>query len=792
MKKYFLELIFNCFCLCSIAQQAIVQGYVFQEESRQPLAFATVSVLETQMGTITDSMGFFALQIEPGLYNLEASFLGYHALIQHEILATTGKPIYLELRLKKQHKELTTVEVSAKAFQRTAETPLSLHSVNVNEIERMPGATLDVSKFIRTLPGVSPRTSFGYNLIVRGGASLENRFYLDGIEIPSITHFNVQGTSGGPNGLLNTRLLTGAELYSGAFPANKPNALSSVLEITQREGRKDRFGGNFTLGATDWGFVLEGPMGKKSSYMFSARESFSQHMLKAFGVPVLPFYADVNYKQKIRFNNKNELTILGLGAYDKYTLNLEAEATEALLYNTGYIPEGKQFLYTIGANYKHYLDNNSVYQFVLSRNYFYNQAEKYHNNSYETTDQTLDYLSKETENKLRLEHHFYRPKMEYAYGISLEHDLLQTDNYSFYTFPSGQLDTFQYNSQLQILRYGGFFSWSKKYLNGKLDVFAGLRFDGNTYNAEMNKPLKQFSPRLALSYQLAPQWRASMSMGIYYQLPPYLLLVFQEAEALVNKEKLSYMRSAQIVGGLEHTTTNGYRFQLEGFYKGYGHYPFLLYDSISLANANAAYVLLGNQAANSDSRGESFGLEVSIRQKFHKSWFWNLSYSYIVSRFEDTKGNLVASSWDNRHSGTIAGGKTLKGNWQIGLRWSFSGGNPYTPYNIELSSRQEIWDSNRRGLFDYTQLNQARLPVFHQLDFRVDKRFNFRKWTMSIYMDIQNAYSSPIALLPYLTVERDENAQPILDPNDRSRYLVKIISSDTGRVLPTLGVILDF
>lgn len=791
MKKHVLTTLFLSLCLCIGAQQAHIQGYVRHEANQQALAFATIKVLETQTGTVTDSSGFFKLELEPGLYNLEAAFIGYQKLVKYEILATTGKPVYLDFQLKKQRHELKTIEVSAEAFQRTAETPLSIHSVNVNEIERMPGATLDVSKFIKTLPGVSPRTSFGYNLIVRGGASLENRFYLDGIEIPAITHFNVQGTSGGPNGLLNTRLLAGAELYSGAFPANKPNALSSVLEITQREGRKDRFGGNFTLGATDWGFVLEGPMGKKSSYMFSARESFSQHMLKAFGVPVLPFYADVNYKQKIRFNDKNELTLIGLGAYDKYTLNLEADATEALLYNTGYIPEGKQFLYTVGANYKHYLDNNSVYQFILSRNYFYNQAEKYRDNTYEVADQTLDYLSQETENKLRLEHHFYRPAMEYAYGISLEQNQLQTDNFSLFTFPTGRLDTFQYNNQLNIIRYGGFASWSKKYLDNRLDFFAGLRFDGNNYNAQMSNPFKQLSPRLALSYQLSPRWQASMSTGIYYQLPPYLLMVFQQDGDFVNKENLNYMRSAQIVGGIEHKTKNGYQFQLEGFYKGYSNYPFLLYDSISLANANAAYVLIGNQAANSSSRGESFGVEMGIRQKLRKSWFWNLSYSYIISRFEDKTGKLVSSSWDNRHSGTVALGKTFKGNWQVGLRWSFSGGNPYTPYNMELSAQQDIWDSNRRGLFDYAQLNQARLPAFHQLDIRVDKRFNFKKWTMSIFMDVQNAYKSPIALLPYLTVERDENWNPVQNPTDKSQYLVKIIQSDTGRLLPTLGIIVD-
>lgn len=791
MKTIVTHIIFLLSSFSIFAQQATIEGHIYHATNNEALAYATVQVLEQDKGTVTDSAGYFKILIQPGLYNLSATFTGFEQVIQHEILATTAKPIKVDFYLNEQVWNLETAEVRTDAFRHTAESPVSIHTFNVNEVERMPGATLDVSKYVKTLPGVSPRTSFGYNMIVRGGASLENRFYLDGIEIPAITHFNVQGTSGGPNGLLNTRLLKGAELHSGAFPAHTPNALSSVLEVESRDGRTDRFGGNFTLGATDWGFVLEGPMGKKSSYMFSARESFSQHLLKAIGLPVIPFYADAQYKQKIRFNPKNELTLMGLGTYDKYTLNLDAEATESLLYNTGYIPEGKQGLYTVGANYKHFLDNNSVYQFVLSRNFFYNQAAKFRNNTYDPSDHSLDYVSKEIENKLRLEHRFYQPTGEVSYGISLEHNQLLTDNYSLFTFPTGVLDTFDYNNQLDLLRYGGFFSWSNTYQDGALDVYAGLRIDGNTYNAKMQNPLGQLSPRLAVSYALAPDWRLSGSTGIYYQLPPYNLMTFENNGVLANQTNLHYMRSIQGVIGIEHIAKKGYQMRVEGFYKHYSQYPFLLNENISLGNANASYILVGNQPASSDSRGRSYGIELKINRKLNNTWFWSVNYAYIISQFENTKGELVSSAWDNRHAGNIVIGKTFRKNWQIGLRWAYAGGSPYTPYDMDLSAQKDIWNTNFRGLFDYTQLNEARLPAFHQLDFRVDKRFNFKKWTMSLFLDIQNAYKSPIALLPYLTTERDETNAPISNPDDASRYLVKIIASDTGRLLPTLGIMVD-
>ncbi|MBK7406976.1 MAG: TonB-dependent receptor [Saprospirales bacterium] len=772
------------------AQKAIIEGQVVNANNNEPLAFATVSVLEKNAGTTCDSAGYFRLELDPGLYNLEASYLGFYPLILHEVIVSTGKPVFLEFTLDPGTATLQQVEVRAEAFRRTAESPLAMQSITLHELERMPGATIDISRFVKTLPGVSPRTSFGYNLIVRGGASLENRFYLDEVEIPAITHFTVQGTSGGPNGLLNVRMLQRADMHSGAFPAGKPNALSSVLEVYQREGRKDRLGGNFTLGATDYGFLVEGPIGKKSNFMVSARESYSQHMFKAIGIPVLPFYSDVQFKNVIRFNPKNELILTGVGGYDKYTLNLDAKTSESLLYNTGYIPEGKQIVYAAGAVYKHYLDN-SYYTLVLSRNGFINQAKKFLDNTYKPEDLVLDFKSREAETKLRLEHKLFRAPWEINYGVNGEHDNVKTDNYSLFTFRDGSIDTLSYNSDFQFLRYGAFGSINRTLAGGQVTLFAGLRLDGNTYNAAMQNPLPQLSPRLALSWKLSENWLLNASSGIYYQLPPYILMGFMQDGELVNRDRLEYMRSKQVGLGLEHTTSNGYQVKLEGFYKAYDQYPFLLFDSISYANANASYVLIGNQPADASSKGRAYGVEFQVKQKLTRSYYWMLNYSFVVSQFQDVDGSYTSSSWDNRHFGTIAVGKTFKKNWQMGLRWSFSGGNPYTPYDLALSSQRAIWDLNRRGLPDYSHLNQARLPFFHQLDFRVDKQFNFRKWAMQIYLDVQNVYSAPITLLPYLTVERDEGNNPLVDPNDPSRYLVKTISSDTGRVIPSLGILLD-
>ncbi len=789
MQKILFLVCFFIGTVLSAQKLATIEGNIYSASNKTALGLATLLETTTGQGIAADENGYFKLQLPPGLYNFKASALGYQDFMQYEIMLSIGRSMVLNFFLDEKKTELGTVEVKSEAFRYTKESPTSIQTFNIHEVERMPGATLDVSKFIKTLPGVSPKVAFGYSTIIRGGASNENRFYLDGIEIPNITHFTVQGTSGGPNGLLNSRLLQSAQLYTGAFPAARPNALSSVLELTQREGRRDRFGGNFTLGATDYGFVLEGPMRKKMSYIFSARESFSQHYLKAIGLPVLPTYSDVQFKHVTHFDTKNELTLLAVAGYDKYLLNVDSKRrTESLLYNIGYIPEGKQFQYTAGGNFKHY-GKNGYWSVVASRSFLYNYAEKYFNNTHIANDLWWKYKSKDTEDKIRVEGKEYLPIGEIQWGVNAEKDDYVASDTQSVRF--AQRTFIGHGAGLRFARFGAFGSFAKTF-NGNLDLFAGLRIDGSTLNATTKNPLQQFSPRLSLSYRLHADWRVSASTGVYYQLPPSLLLTYKANELNANRDRLTYMRNTQFTTGIEHNNVRGYQLKIESFYKNYFNYPFLLKDNLSFANANAAYALIGRDDATSTSNGRAFGLEFQIKQKLRKSYFWSISYTYVVSEFEDKNKKLVASAWDNRHYASASVGKTFKKGWQIGVSYAYSGGNPYTPYQLETSALRENWDNLQRGIFNYDALNTKRLAAYHVTNFRVDKRFSFKKWSMSCFMDIANATAYKIANLPYLTTERDVQETSLINPNDPNRYLVKEIKSDTGRAIPTIGVVMDF
>jgi len=185
-------------------------------------------------------------------------------------------PAELNVGMEELSTELQEVTVKSDAFDKSDESPVSLRTIGVNEIQRNPGGNRDISRVIQSLPGVSYTVSFRNDVIIRGGAPNENRFYLDDVEVPVINHFSTQGSSGGPVGMINVDFIKQVEFYSGAFPSNKGTGLSSLFEFKQKDGRSDRVGFTATVGSSDLSLTLEGPIGSKSNFIFSVRRSYLQ------------------------------------------------------------------------------------------------------------------------------------------------------------------------------------------------------------------------------------------------------------------------------------------------------------------------------------------------------------------------------------------------------------------------------------------------------------------------------------------------------------------------------------
>lgn len=800
MKKSILIFLILIISFTSFSQ-GIIQGRITNPTNGDPVAFANVLVLDTEFGAITDEEGFYTIEsIPPGLYNVRASFVGYKTETRYEVRVTLAKSLQLDFELTEDASELGEVVVSSE-FSRSEETPLSVRKLNSNEIERYPGGNRDISRVIQALPGVASTPSFRNDILIRGGAPNENKFFVDEIEVPVINHFSTQGSSGGPVGLLNVNLIKNVDLVAGGYPANRMDALSSFFEIQLKEGNRENMQTQLTLGASELTLSNEGPIGEKTTYLLSARRSYLQGLFKVLGLPFLPTFNDFQVKTTTKLNDKTELTFIGVGAIDQFELNKEipedetGEDLENRLYLLDVLPVQSQWNYTTGLKLKRFRENG-FWTFVLSRNMLNNEAEKYYQNE-ESSEANLlyRYISQESENKFRAENNIFGTGYTLKYGVNYEYSRYYINNYDRATLANSS-EVIDVESTSNFHEYGAFISGTKYAMDERLLISGGIRMDGSDFGKTAQNPFNQLSPRVSISYQLKPNLFATANAGIYYQKPPYTVLGYRDNSGeLVNQNSdVRYIQNNQLIAGLEFLAPQrNRRFTMEAFYKKYKNYPSSIRNGIALANLGADFGVIGNEPVESNAEGRAFGLEFLAQQRLFKNFYGIASLTLVRSEFTNpnTEG-YIPSSWDNKVILSLTAGKRFNKDWEVGMRWRFLGGTPYTPYDVDESSLISNWDLRGQPIYDYTQINSQRLSAFHQLDLRVDKKYYFPKWSLNWYVDIQNAYNYEAEQPDLLVPARDADGSIQIDPNDPSRYQLKFIENTAGTILPTVGIIVEF
>ncbi|MDD2938337.1 MAG: TonB-dependent receptor [Proteiniphilum sp.] len=792
MLKHLTTLFLLLVSMLTFAQTGTVKGRVYNAKTNEPLEFATVQIQGTTIGNTTDLDGNYEIKASPAFVRLMVSYVGYETTLSAEVHIQGNQTTYLDIAVPESSTLIDEVVVRPTTNLKKIESPVSYLTVGVSDIEKAAGVNRDVSKAIQTLPGVGATDPNRNDLIVRGGGPSENVFYLDGIEIPIINHFATQGSSGGVVGIINPDFVREVNFYSGAFPANRPNSLSSVMDIRQKDGSRDRIHTQVGIGASDAAFTMDGPIGEKSSFIVSARQSYLQLLFKFIGLPFLPTYNDFQVKYKYQIDPKNEISIIGLGAIDNMKLNtdLQEDGTEAQRYLLDYLPVYQQWNYTIGTVYKHF-STNFFDTWVLSRNMLRNGNFKYPGND-ESQPRISDYRSDEAENKLRFERSYpdLPVKILLGAGVTYSHYVNETNRK---IFRNGTLNDLIYNTELDLWSYQAFVQASDTYLNNRLALSLGVNTIGNNFNNNMKNPLNQFSPRFSASYQLNDKWDLNGNVGRYAMRPAYTTMGYKDASGnYVNKnEKLKHIISNQVIGGVAFEPNMKMRFNMEGFYKLYDNYPLSVTDGMSIAGKGTDYGQIGDEEIVSTGKGRAYGVELSGKLNDVKGLTTSFTYTLFRSEFTDKDGIYRPSNWDTRHMLNLLGSYNLPSNWNISMRWRYVGGAPYSPIDMELSTSKDAWSVTNRAYIDYERYNTLRLKDSHQLDLRLDKEVYYEKLMLNFYLDVQNAYNFQSENAPIYT-NRDANGAVMDDPANAGRQKLRQIETYSGTVLPAIGVMVKF
>lgn len=723
MKQLITTFIIYIVFLTNIYSQntGIFTGRTVDKFTKQPIPDAVVEILNLGLKSGTDENGYFYFdKVETGIYSVSFSAFGYTSLIVNDIVINSGRPMEYVAELQIiQTEEITVV---AESFLRPSDINVSYKKFDNEEIRRFPGGFEDVGRVVQSLPGVSFVNDGRNDLIVRGGSPSENLFLIDNAPAQNINHFATQGATGGPVSIINLDFVKEVNFLTGGFSARYGDRLSSVLELKLREGNRTRLSGNINISATGFGAVLEGPIGanKKGSFLFSARRSYLDLVFNAAGFGFVPEYNSFQFKGVYDFSQSVSLTINSFGNIDKVRFNNDTEENRQ---NNERILKNNQWGYFNSFELRTIFSSRSYALFTLSRNY--------RNYDFSGRDQDFNEVfknkSKESETELKTElFYLLSPQTQFTIGVgtkfvNFNNEIFSLPDTLLFVNPNPiiipGIDFIQSNTANKSF---GFLNFTNRFFD-KLTLNTGLRLD---YFDFINEKF-YISPRISASYLLFKDFYLNGSYGIFYQSPSYIWLVSNP-----QNRDLKNIKAEHYIAGVEYFPQNDIKLTLEVYYKNYSNYP---------VSAIRPYFVLLNTGGDFENRsnfgleplisagiGYSRGIELFIQKSLTDRFYGNVSISLFEVKYKSLDGIERNGDYDNRYLIILNGGYLLVKGWEISSKFRLIGGRPYTPINPNNGTRE------------ITLYNSERLPTYYSLDVRVDKRWNFKSWSLVTYIDIQN------------------------------------------------------
>ena len=758
-------------------------GTVTDAQSGETLIGATIIVEGTSTGVTTDFDGKFKLTVTPGSYNITASYLGYESFTRTNLIVQSKGNMDLNFELAPAGKTIENVEITASPFARSLESPISLQKLSPEELKTYPGGNNDIAKVVQSLPGVSGSIGgFRNDIIIRGGAPNENVYYLDGLEIPNINHFSTQGSAGGPAGLLNVAFIEGVELSASSFGARYDNPLSGVLQFDQRDGNRREFNTNFRVSASEAAITLEGPLFKRgkeesnTSFIFSVRRSYLQFLFELIGLPIRPSFYDYQYKFSTKIDEYNSIIFTGIGAIDDFTLKAPDDFTPEQQATLEQVPLIEQYSASTGIIWKRRRkDGKGIYNTAISYNRLRNEFSRYEDNQ-EREGLLAVTNSTETEFKLRPTYtHFIN-----NWSVSTGFNVIYAD----YTNKTENIiQNISSDSGIDFVRYGLFVQASKANIKDRFDVTLGVRSDANTFTDQSLQLLNTLSPRAGISMRLdaKDRWRLNATVGSYYKIAPYTVLGYADNEGNLLNKDAEYINSIHFVSGVAFNPTQSSKLSVEGFYKKYNNYPISVLQGVSLANQGGDFSILGDEDIVSEGEGRTYGMEFLAQQKLINGFYGILAYTYYFSEFTGADGVYRPSAWDSRHLLSFTGGYKFGKNYELSLRTRLVGRTPYAPVD-EVATLANY----PLTIVDYDQLGEVFLEPFYQTDFRFDKKWNFKKLALNIYVEVQNLFGQAVPTPPQFALDRTDEGELI------TPFQLTQLADQQGIVLPTIGLVVDF
>ncbi len=735
----------SCLVLASAAlpvraaaqQRGVVQVQALDLATRAPLEGAAVRVVEVGLSASTGADGRAVFgDLAVGSYTLEIQREGHRPQLRSDVIVKSGQttPVVLELSPAEAGKVIRreeAVTITPSFFPEADYQPLGLVAFSSESVRRAAASAGDVSRFIAGLPSVAKVNDSDNSLIVRGGSPMENGFYLDNIEIPNVNHFPAQGSSGGPIGLVNVDLLQDVSFHTGAFAPRFGDRLSSVLELRLREGNRDRFGVKADLSFAGAGLVGEGPLGRRGSWLLSARRSFIDLLAGAIGSSTVPQYSDYQGKVVYELGTHHRLSALGILGLDELDAEREDREEDGLpAYGSFRSREGAG-----GLNWQWLWSGRGYSDTSISYD-----GQRFREEFFETRSASQLSRNRSLESAWCLRHVSHARVADWLqteFGVDGKRRSVEYDNwFDEYTDALGQtIPTLALTTRHDAWQAGAHASVSLKPF-AWLTTTVGARGD---YSSASERTT--VDPRASAALRFGPSTTLSLAAGRFHQPLPLILLEQHDAN-----RSLADPQALHLVAGLSQLLGKDVRLTIEAYDKRYRHFP-MDPSQPRLFVIDEPYDRFGfffnHERLVDDGEARARGVELLLERRASRGLYGAVNGAFFRTQYRGLDGVWRDRIFDNRYLVGVEGGWKPNRAWEFSLRWNYGGGVPTTPFDEEASR------SLGRGVYDESRINATRLPAYHSLNVRIDRRFHFKRSNLIVYVSVWNAYGRENVAEPY-------------------------------------------
>ena len=746
MKKTYTILFISILSAISLSAQTVkIFGYVKDSLSGETLIGANVYSEDRQIGCATNNFGFYTISLEnDNLVNLKISYAGYKTV---NLSLTPQSDTTINFLLSPF--TLQQVEIRSTKLNTIGHGILNLPVERLRAIPSLAGET-DLIKALTFLPGIAAGAEGTSAIFVRGGTPGQNLMLLDGATVYNTSHLF------GYFSVFNPLSLKSINVYKGGFPARYGGRLSSVLDITMKEGNNQEYKTEATVGLLNSSFITEGPIKKnKSSYMISGRGSY----LGLFSYIPKLIYENTKIIQNISYNS---FFIYDFNAKINFDLSPSQKLFVSSFIGQDIYINGEKLFSSDTRTSTNWANQTASlrYSNILKPNFFMNvllnfNRYKLFNGGTRLRDTTFtDYTFEKTSlirdyvGKISFDYNLEKHAIKFGADFGQHH--FEPNNLNVTSHPQ-DVDVY---AESPVSKYSSVstaaFVEDNFSINPKLSVNIGLRFlNFNVNSANYNS----LEPRFSAKYQINETNTLEAS---YTKMAQYLhLLTFSNAGApndiwAPSTDKIPLERAEQIALSFTKNFIDiGWTLQLESYYKKFSD----LVDYKSGTNLYSTKVNWENLVAI-NGIGRAYGFEFLLRKDIGRLNGW-ISYTWAKSERQFTdinNGNWYPEHYDRRHNFNIVAQYKISDRWTLNSNFVFQSG-----YAINLPDALYLNDFGFTNPF-YFSRNNARAPAYNRLDVsitktRFTKKGNEIKWTYGIYNVY--GYNNPYA------VSYAFNSQPI-------------------------------